>query len=412
MSLLKKIQTIIKPSLFTKIHKRYSHQIPEDLVDIATSPNPDFSKMVMYFFHKAAIVAEQTLCDSLKSNPAMAEKEDKRKKRTQEILKVMSAVTNTLEITFPVAHTNGDYEMITGYRAHHCTHRLPLKGGIRYSIDVSRDEVRALSALMTFKCACVNVPFGGSKGGVKIDPKKYTPKELQSITRRYTIELIKKNFIGPGIDVPAPDMGTSAREMSWMADQYIKTLGHKDINSLAIVTGKPLHQGGIRGRLEATGRGVYIATNLFVMAECWMNAIGLTPGWNDKTFIVQGFGNVGYHAAKYFHEAGGKLIGVKEFDCQLFNAEGINPDDLQEYKVFNGNSIKGYTKATLFDGDLMLEKCDILVPAASEKSINSTIAEKIQAKVSRFGFYVNLTNLFIFPDCCRRCQRSYHTGST
>jgi glutamate dehydrogenase (NAD(P)+) len=177
---------------------------------------------------------------------------------------------------------------------------------------------------MTFKCACVNVPFGGAKGGIQIDPTKYSKNELQKITRRFTIELVKKKFLGPAVDSAAPDMGTTGREMSWIADEYTKTLGHEDINSLAIVTGKPLQQGGIRGREEATGRGMFLATELFINEPSWMHQIGLTTGFQDKTVIIEGYGSVGASAAKFFHQAGCKILGIIEKDFSLFNANGLN----------------------------------------------------------------------------------------
>lgn len=193
-------------------------------------------------------------------------------------------------------------------------------------MDVDADEVKGLAYLMTFKCACVNVPFGGSKGGVCIDPKKYGTRELQTITRRFTMELLKKNMIGPGIDVPAPDVNTGEREMSWLCDQYMKTFGHNDINSLAITTGKPVHFGGINGRRAATGRGVWKCGDIFINDKDWMDYVKLKPGWQDKTVICQGFGNVGSFACKYVVGAGAKLIGVEEFDCSLVNQDGIDPN--------------------------------------------------------------------------------------
>lgn len=183
-----------------------------------------------------------------------------------------------------------------------------------------------LSYLMTFKCSCVNVPFGGAKGGVKIDPRKYSVSELQQITRRYVSQLLKRKIIGPAIDVPAPDVGTSEREMTWIADQYTKSFGYDDVNAIAIVTGKPVDNGGIRGRIEATGRGVIKCLDVFLFDSEWMNMIGLKTGWTDKTIIIQGFGNVGSYAAIFAHEKGGKIIGIQEYDSIVYNKDGLDPN--------------------------------------------------------------------------------------
>lgn len=361
---------------------RNQHTIPKHLQQIAKDKDPEFSKMVQYYFHKACVKLEPRLIEYLKKHPLMSEED--RKKRVQTIIQIIDTPANTLEFRIPLFRDSGQYEIMTGYRSHHSLHRLPVKGGIRYSMDVNRDEVSALAALMTFKCACVHVPFGGAKGGIKIDPSKYSSKELQNITRRYTTELAKKNFIGPGIDVPAPDMGTGNREMSWIADQYSKTIGHKDINALAVVTGKPLHQGGIRGRIEATGRGVFIATNCFTREKEWMCAVELEPGLKGKTVIVQGFGNVGMYAAHFFSQAECKIIGIKEINVSLLNEEGIDIKELFQHTRLN-KTIKGFKGAKEVSEDLLHHKCDILIPAAIEKSINSDNAEKIQAKIIAEG---------------------------
>ncbi|XP_037927691.1 glutamate dehydrogenase, mitochondrial-like [Teleopsis dalmanni] len=358
--------------------RRLKHEIPKHLQGIPKEKSPKLAAMIEYYYHNAASKASDSLVKEMQKYPQMSDKE--REERVSAILRLIGTVSTCLEVTFPIIRKDGKYELITGYRAHHCRHRLPVKGGIRFAKDVNADEVKGLSSIMTFKNSCVNVPFGGSKGGITIDPKTYSSSELQVITRRYTMELLKRNMIGPGIDVPAPDVNTGAREMSWMCDQYMKTFGYNDINSLAIVTGKPVHNGGIRGRESATGRGVWKAADMFINDKEWMNAVGMKPGWKDKTVIVQGFGNVGSFAAIFVHDAGAKIIGIKEMDCSLHEPNGINPHEVLAHKN-KTKSIKGFTKAKEFTGDLLTEKCDILMPCATQKVLTSDNADKVQAKI-------------------------------
>ncbi len=281
---------------------------------------------------------------------------------------------------FPV-RIKGEIKVITAYRVEHSQHKLPVKGGIRYALSVNQDEVMALASLMTYKCAVVSVPFGGAKGGVQIDPKSLDEVELEHITRRYTAELVRKNFIGPGIDVPAPDYGTSAREMAWIADTYA-TFNPGQIDTDACVTGKPISQGGIQGRTAATGRGVFYGLREAVSSAEDMKKIGLAPGLEGKRVIVQGLGNVGYHAAKFLQEAGAIITGLAEFEGAIYDSKGLDVVDVMRHRKETGSILKYKKAKNIKDTHKALEiDCDILVPAALENQINTGNAKNIRAKI-------------------------------
>lgn len=285
------------------------------------------------------------------------------------------------EVKFGV-ELRGGYEVFTGWRATHSEHVLPVKGGIRYATFADQQEVEALAALMTYKCSIVNVPYGGSKGALKIDPKKYTQDELEHITRRFTQELDKRGFIGPGLNVPAPDMGTGQQMMAWMADEY-QRLHPRDINARGCVTGKPVHFGGIQGRTEATGRGVQYGLREFFRNPDDVKVAGLEGTLEGKRIIVQGLGNVGYHAAKFFEEEdGAKIIAILERDGALLNEDGLSVEDVFAHKQEKG-CMEGFTGAQFVPGgaELLEHPCDILVPAAMEGVITQDNAGGIQAKV-------------------------------
>lgn len=297
------------------------------------------------------------------------------------LLEQIKVCNSVYEMTFPVKIGN-TYQVIEAFRVQHSHHRLPTKGGIRFSHLVNRDEVMALAALMSYKCALVDVPFGGAKGGVKISPRKYTEDQLEKITRRYTTELIRKNFIGPGLDVPAPDYGTGSREMAWILDTY-QTFKHGEIDAAACVTGKPESQNGIKGRTEATGRGVYYGIRQFLSYADDAKAIGLTPGIAGKTMVIQGLGNVGSYSGSISQEEGGAIIvGVSEIEGTIVSEKGINMEKLLKFRKDKG-TILGFpgTKTLPERNDWVAIPCDILVPAALENQITTENAKKVKAKI-------------------------------
>ncbi len=297
---------------------------------------------------------------------------------TASIIKASSAV---LQIRFPVK-VRGGVEVFTGWWSVHSTHRLPAKGGLRFAPHVNQDETEALSALMSYKCALADIPFGGAKGGLMIEPGKYSVDELREITRHFAQELARRGFLDPATNVPAPDMGTSAREMAWIADTY-KTLFPEDVNQDACVTGKPVNRGGIPGRTEATGKGVQFAIQEFFRHPDEREKAGLTDGLMAQRVVIQGLGNVGYHSAKFLAEEDGcKIIAVIERDGVVVNEEGLNVHDVRQYLVENGG-LKGFPGGSFSEnGAEALEMaCDILIPAALESQIHAGNAMRIQAKL-------------------------------
>ena len=296
-----------------------------------------------------------------------------------------------------------------GWRSVHSEHMEPTKGGIRFDIDTHAEEVEALAALMSYKCAIINVPYGGSKGGLRINPAEWDENELEKITRRFAQELIKRDLISPSMNVPAPDIGTSSREMAWIADEYRK-IHPSDINGAACVTGKPTSKNGLVGREEATGRGVqYIVREFFKNPEL----LKLTKLDNDlanKSFILQGFGNVGYNLAKFLTEDDGlNLIGIAEHNGGIFNEDGINVEHAKKYFIKN-NSFQDYPKATYIkDSSLLLKRnCDVLIPAARENVITEKNADEISANLIveaangpisyKANQILNKKKIFVIPD--------------
>jgi glutamate dehydrogenase (NAD(P)+) len=297
------------------------------------------------------------------------------------LLNQIKTCNSIYRFNFPFRKADGTIDVIHAWRVEHSHHKLPTKGGIRYAPHVDEEEVKALAALMTYKCAVVDVPYGGAKGAVQIDPKKLTVEELERITRRYTHELIRKNFIGPGVDVPAPDYGTGEREMAWIVDTYL-ALHPGSIDGLGCVTGKPVSQGGVRGRREATGRGLFFAIREATSMADDMKALGLTPGINGKRVVVQGLGNVGYHVAKFCHEGGCVITGIAEYEGAIASDQGLDPDAVVAHRK-NTGSLLGFPGARdLPNSAAALElECDILIPAALENVLTGENAPRVKAKI-------------------------------
>ena len=296
------------------------------------------------------------------------------------IAKILKICRSVIQVKFPVK-INGKIEIFYGWRAVHSSHRLPVKGGLRFSLNINQEEIEALASLMTFKCAVVDVPFGGGKGGLLIDPKKYDDESLEKITKKFARELIRRGFLSPARDVPAPDVGTSPREMGWILDAY-KSSRPDDINHMACVTGKPIEHGGIKGRLESTGKGVHEALKEFFRHPEEIKKSNIKGQLNDQKIIIQGFGNVGLNTAKSLFEDGAKIIGVSEIDGAIYNKDGININKLEKYKLEN-NTIVNFpnTKKINITNDLLTYQCDILIPAALENVITLKNVDNINTKL-------------------------------
>ncbi|MEN8169666.1 MAG: Glu/Leu/Phe/Val dehydrogenase [Pseudomonadota bacterium] len=298
--------------------------------------------------------------------------------KTACVIKEGSAV---IQLKFPV-RVRGGVEVFTGWWAVHSAHRLPAKGGLRFAPHVNQDETEALSALMSYKCALADIPFGGAKGGLMIDPGKYTVDELRNITRQFGIELAGRGFLNPATNVPAPDMGTSSQEMAWIADAY-KSLFPEDMNHDACVTGKPLNRGGIPGRTEATGKGVQYALQELFRHPDELEKTGLVDGLAGQRVIIQGLGNVGYHTAKFLSEEDKvKVVAIIERDGAVINEEGLNVHDVRQHLAETGG-VRDFPGGTYVEdgaGVLTME-CDILIPAALESQINANNAMHIQTKL-------------------------------
>jgi glutamate dehydrogenase (NAD(P)+) len=325
-----------------------------------------------------------------------------------QVMDYIKTCDTVLRLNVPLRHDDGSLKYYRAYRAQHSRYVLPVKGGTRYSPDVDLQEIEALSSLMTLKLACVNLPMGGAKGGIKVDPRKLSVGELERLTRRYAGDLAKKGFLSPAMDVPGPDMGTGEREMAWMADTY-RYFKPTDVNAQGCVTGKPIAQGGIAGRTESTGLGVFYCIRDFVNDAFYMEPRGLTTGLAGKRIIVQGFGNVGYYATHFCEKEGAILVGVIEHNGAVYNPDGIRTADLKAYMVAN-KTLKGYSGATYHSDpqSIFPMPCDILIPAAVECSITGLNSINFNCKIVAEGAngpttprgdqVLNAKNILVIPD--------------
>lgn len=326
---------------------------------MATNPNYSFFEDVNQFVDKAA----------------------KHTEHPSGLIQQIKMCNSIYKFNFPLKLEDGTYQVLEAYRVQHSQHKQPTKGGIRYAETVNEDEVKALAALMSYKCALVNVPFGGAKGGIKINARNYSPAMLERITRRYTSELIKKNFIGPAIDVPAPDYGTGSREMAWIADTYA-AFSPNQVNASGCVTGKPLSQSGVQGRTEATGMGIMYGLKEAVSFKEDMDEIGLSTGLEGKRVIVQGFGNVGYWSAKALQEEGALIIGIAEYEGGIYDENGLDVEELFRHRRETKSILNFKNAKNVQNSSEMLEwECDILIPAALENQITGENAPRVKAKI-------------------------------
>ena len=299
---------------------------------------------------------------------------------------VLKKPNSVLKINIPLLRDNGKIEMIEAYRCHHKQHKLPVKGGLRLSPLVDIVEIQAMALIMSIKLAVVEIPYGGAKGGIKIDVNRYSKNEIERVIRRYTCELVRYNFIGPGIDVPGPDFGMTEWHLDLIRDTYKVMQGHKNIHADAVVTGKSLTATGIEGRKEATGLGIFYCIEHILEDEAFKelrDKHNLTTGVEDKTCIIQGFGQVGYHLAENMHKNGAKVIGIQEWDGCVYNPEGIDIDALKEY-FSDHKGVQGYIDY-IEDEDILTWKCDILAPCVYEKAINKNNARDVKAKMVAEG---------------------------
>ena len=302
---------------------------------------------------------------------------------SQDLLQMIKKTKSLIKFNLPIKRDNGTITNLEAFRAHHSYHRRPIKGGIRFGTDINESQIEALASLMTYKCACVDIPFGCAAGGIKFDPLKFSERERELICRRFTIEMAKRGFLGAACDVPGHDISTTSKEMGYIMDTYQTYFGINDVNSVACVTGKPIGLGGIDGKVEATGLGLFYIAKYFASNPIFCNKYHISENLQGKKIIIQGFGKVGSWAAKFLHEGGCQIVGVIEKNSGIYDSKVIDIPKAIEYwrikKNFDGFKCE---KVYLSDENIILAKdCDILICAAKENTINSKNMTILKAKV-------------------------------
>lgn len=358
---------------------------------------PTYNEQTQQFYIKAAeLCKDKALADykaarknvdqkakAQRRNPATIER---KQREIEGHFETMKHCEEVLKYNLSVTMDDGSQRVFPAYRSRHSTFVLPTKGGIRYDLAVNDDEVQALATLMTWKCSVLDLPFGGGKGGICFEPKEHTQGEIRRITKEFARQMIAKGTLGPDTDVPAPDMNTGGQEMVWIMETYKENAARPE-NYPAVITGKPINAEGIDGRTSATGRGVWLSTDVFMNDANVMNQIGMSTGIKGKSCVVQGFGNVGFHSARYFKKAGAKIMGVVEWDCSIWSTseEGIDPRALEDYKLANG-TIKDFPGTVAkSEEEVMYAEVDILALCAREQSIHCDNVKHFKAKVFSEG---------------------------
>lgn len=358
---------------------------------------PSYNEQTQKFYVKAAEQCKDKALSDFENQRKNVDQRGKADRKNPETLarkkreieghfETMKHCEEVLQYNLSVTMDDGAQEIFSAWRCRHSTFVLPTKGGIRYDLAVNADEVQALATLMTWKCSVLDLPFGGGKGGICFEPKNYSQGEIRRITKEFARQMVAKGTLGPSTDVPAPDMNTGGNEMVWIMETYKENTAVKE-GYPAVITGKPISAEGIDGRTSATGRGVWLSTDVFMNSEVTMNQVGISTGLEGKSVVVQGFGNVGFHSARYFKKAGAKIVGVVEWDCSIWSTdpEGISPRDLEEHKLENG-SIKGFPGTeSRSEEDVMYADVDILALCAREQSVHCDNVEHFRAKVFSEG---------------------------